>query len=146
MSHATESPCAPAATPEPLSILIVEADDLARSLLARALLRRFPGALVQQCAQSDTAAFAAGLPHLTALLVGAPRRGGRELVAQLRAANAHVPIVVLATELAASEATEAGGTCVMDAQQWIRVPDVVATIARLRVRHEDSAEVEFRTG
>jgi ActR/RegA family two-component response regulator len=127
-------------------VLIVDEDDVRRSLLSRAFMRRFPTALVQQCGQLGTACFAVTNPHLTTAIVGgaAGSSSPLQVVAEMRAANAEVPILFVSRNATMRRAAlEAGASHVIQADNWLRVPDIVATIVRWSIRHSDTDEVEL---
>lgn len=130
----------------PLSVLIVDGKDVMRSLVARAFMRRFRDALVQQCGDRDTAVYAASATRPTVIVAAVTTDGGSpgRLIHELRAADSAVPILALVESSdAEGRAIEAGASYVVHVQNWIRVPDVVATIRRLGLRHENMSEVEF---
>lgn len=128
----------------PVSILIFAEDDVLRSLVARALMRRFPGALLQQCGDGATARFASRQRGLTTIVAAPGRHSGTgETLQGLRECNATVPIILLSADMSRGEALACGASHVIDPQNWIRIPDMVGTITRLALRHEPDGETEF---
>ena len=129
----------------PFSLLIVDENELTRSLVVRALMRRFPHALVQQCAHEDVGCFAAHNAGLHVIVAGSAvgAESSLHLVRNLRAANAETPIVLLAHDIDSEAAHGAGATHLIEPENWIRVPDVIAAIDRWPVHLEAADQLVF---
>jgi hypothetical protein len=127
------------------TFLVVDDHDLTRSLVTRALLRRFPWSAVAQCRERLAAR------HLAqstwgGLVIGFADEAGPAfaLVTELRALQTAAAIVVLATGIDRPAAEQAGADVVIRREDWILVPEVLAGLFRARAAaEEESALLRF---
>src|SRR3954463_14258680 len=103
-------------------------DDIAenRYLLAKTLLRKFAGSLVQECEDSAPAVAAAQHDRLSAIVV---HRGadvdGLTMIRMLRQVNPSVPIIMVSGRESCPGAIEAGATAFLNYDAWLRIGSVV---------------------
>jgi DNA-binding NtrC family response regulator len=100
-----------------------------RFLLAKTLLRKFPGAIVQECEETVTAVAAARDDRLTAVVVHrAIDSDGLSLTAAIRGANPTVPIIIVSGQESCPGAIQAGANAFLNFEAWLRIGTVVADI------------------
>lgn len=108
-------------------------DDIAenRYLLAKTLLRKFSGSLVQECEDSAPAIAAAQHDRLSAIIV---HRGtdvdGLTMIRMIRQVNPVVPIVMVSGRESCPGAIEAGATAFLNYDAWLRIGTVVEDTIR----------------
>jgi DNA-binding LytR/AlgR family response regulator len=110
--------------------LIVNDDSADRFNLSATLLRCYPKALVQECADFNTAiTLVRRLPeeqHDTVVIARrTPGAAGRDLVAALRVAHRSVPIVWMGEPHETNLAQAAGATRFLDRYAWLLIGKVV---------------------
>ena len=109
--------------------LVVDDVDDNRFLLAKTLLRKFPGSIVQECSESGPAIIAAQHDRLSAAIV---HRGadvdGITLITMLRKVNAAVPIIMVSGRESCPGAIEAGANAFLNYDAWLRIGTVVADV------------------
>jgi CheY-like chemotaxis protein len=116
----------------PLSKFLV-VDDVAenRYLLAKTLLRKFAGSLVQECEDSTPAIAAAQQDRLSAIIVHrAVDVDGLTLIKLLRQVNPTIPIVMVSGRESCPGAIEAGATAFLNYDAWLRIGTVVEDTIR----------------
>src|SRR4051812_39021646 len=122
-------------TPLPKFLVV---DDIAenRYLLAKTLLRKFSGSLVQECEDSAPAIAAAQHDRLSAVII---HRGsdvdGLTMIRMIRRVNPAVPIIMVSGRESCPGAIEAGATAFLTYDAWLRIGTVV----------EDTIPTEKRT-
>ncbi len=107
--------------------LVIDDNPDSRFLLTKTLIRKFPTALLIECADTGTSLLAAENENPAAIVVH--RTGetpGLELIPKLRAANRRVPIVMVSGIDRTTEAMAAGATCFLNYDEWLRIGSVVA--------------------
>jgi CheY-like chemotaxis protein len=109
-----------------LKFLLVDNVAENRFLLATALLRKFPRAIIEECQHSAPALAAAAHEHPTAIAVHcADDMDGIDLVARLRRLNLTVPIILLSSRESCPEAITAGASMFLNHRAWLRLDTVV---------------------
>lgn len=107
--------------------LVIDFHAESRFLLVKTLLRKFPGALVQECEDADIAAQLAASARLTAIVAHRTfETTGAELVKQLRAVDARIPIVMVSGIDREAEMLAAGANAFLHYDEWLRIGTVVA--------------------
>lgn len=117
-------------TPLPKFLVV---DDVAenRYLLAKTLLRKFAGSLIQECEDSTPAIAAAQHDRLTAVIVHRSSDvDGLTLIAMLRRVNPAVPIIMVSGRESCPGAIEAGATAFLNYDAWLRIGTVVEDTIR----------------
>lgn len=112
-----------------LRFLIVDDNADSRFLLVKTLLRKFPGAVVQECQDADAATQIAAHEKPTAIV--AHRAGdvdGVTLVRFLRHVNPAVPIIMVSGIDRAQEALAAGATRFLNYDEWLRIGSLVGEL------------------
>jgi DNA-binding NtrC family response regulator len=100
-----------------------------RFLLAKTLLRKFPGAIVQECEETVTSITAARDDRLTAVVVHrAIDSDGVSLTAAIRSANPMVPIIIVSGQESCPGAIKAGANVFLNFEAWLRIGTVVADL------------------
>jgi DNA-binding NtrC family response regulator len=107
--------------------LIIDDNADSRFLLTKTLIRKFPTALLIECADTGTALIAAENEKPAAIVVHRTgETSGLDLIPLLRAANHRVPIVMVSGIDRTTEAMAAGATCFLNYDEWLRIGSVVA--------------------
>ncbi len=125
-----------------LKILIV--DDVAenRFLLAKTLLRKFPRAIIQECENSEAGIAAAKNDHLSVAVVHrAADLDGVRLIAQMRRANATLPLIMVSGRETCPEATLAGANTFLNYEAWLRIGTVVEEVLHTAAATPESVGV-----
>lgn len=108
------------------SFLVVDFHPESRYLLVKTLLRKFPGATIHECDDADRAT---ELVHFCALAAVVAHRtfdvSGADVVRRFRAADPHVPIIMVSGMDRAEAALEAGATSFLPYEEWLRIGSVV---------------------
>jgi DNA-binding response OmpR family regulator len=112
-------------------LLVVDLNADSRSLLERTLRRKFPDGTVLQCQEADEAvryvkdgAVDLIIAHRTFDLEGAP------LVRLLRNTNPALPIIMISGIGREEAALEAGATCFLQYDAWLRLPSVAEQLIK----------------
>src|SRR4051812_20503234 len=130
-------------TPLPKFLVV---DDIAenRYLLAKTLLRKFSGSLVQECEDSAPAIAAAQHDRLSAIIV---HRGadidGLTMIRLIRQVNPTVPIVMVSGRESCPGAIEAGATAFLNYDAWLRIGTVVEDTIRTEKRNARASHFPF---
>jgi DNA-binding NtrC family response regulator len=112
-------------TPLP-KFLVVDDVPENRHLLAKTLLQKFSGSLLQECEESTPALFAAQSDRLSAVVVHrAADVDGLTLITMLRRVNPSVPIIMVSGRESCPGAIEAGATAFLHDDSWLRIGVVV---------------------
>jgi DNA-binding NtrC family response regulator len=107
--------------------LIIDDNADSRFLLTKTLMRKFPTALVIECADTGTALVAAENENPAAIVVHrTSEMGGVQLIPLLRHANRKAPIVMVSGIDRTTEAIEAGANYFLNYDEWLRIGSVVA--------------------
>ncbi len=112
-------------TPLPKFLVV---DDVAenRYLLAKTLLQKFSGSLLQECEESTPALVATQCDRLTAVVVHrAADVDALTLIAMLRRVNPFVPIILVSGRESCPGAIEAGATAFLNYDSWLRIGTVI---------------------
>jgi CheY-like chemotaxis protein len=111
---------------EPPRFLVIDHYKDSRFLLVRCLLRKFPGAAIEEAEDGDRAIQLARQRDLAAIITHRTREYfGTELVAKLRAVNEQVPIVMVSGIERTAPAIAAGADRFMLYDEWLRVGTIV---------------------
>src|SRR5438105_4712126 len=123
--------------------LVVDHNADSRLLLTKPILRRFPGAIMQEC-ETMEAALAALQRTAIDTIVSHRVIGydGATTVQMLRRVNPHVPIVMVSGIDRAREAYAAGATVFVNFDAWLTMGAVVEQVLRER----PAAETASATG
>jgi CheY-like chemotaxis protein len=106
--------------------LVVDDVSENRYLIAKVLLQKFSGCLLQECEESAPALVAAQSDRLTAAVVHrASDVDGLTLIALLRRVNPSVPIIMVSGRESCPGAIEAGANAFLNYESWLRVGTVV---------------------
>jgi DNA-binding NarL/FixJ family response regulator len=112
--------------PAPHQFLVIDFHRESRYLLVKTLQRKFPDAVIHEADDATRAVeltrsgqLSAVITHRTFDVTGA------ELVKQLRAADASVPIVMVSGMDRAADALGAGATSFLPYDEWLRIGSVV---------------------
>lgn len=106
--------------------LVIDDNADSRFLLTKTLMRKFPAALVIECANTDTSLLAAEYERPAAIIVHRTNEtGGLQLIPQLRRANGKAPIVMVSGIDRTAEAIEAGASYFLNYDEWLRIGSVV---------------------
>jgi DNA-binding NtrC family response regulator len=113
----------------PQKFLIIDDNADSRFLLAKTLLRKFPAAVLVECADEDTATTITATERLSAVVVHRSASvPGLELLPLLRRANAAVPIVLVSGIDRADAARAAGATKFLLYDEWLMLGSVVEAL------------------
>lgn len=123
--------------PERLHFLVVDHHKDSRFLLVKSLLRKFPGALIDEAEEGDPAIAQARNPALSVIITHRTREYyGTELVAKFREANPRVPIVMVSGIERTGPALAAGADRFMLYDEWLRIGTLVKELlAQGRLPH-----------
>ncbi len=122
----------------PISFLIVDDNSDGRFLLAKTLLRCFPRSGVQECVDIEAAVVFAKKMHPAAIVVHrAGGLDGLESIRRLREANPHAPIVYVSGYDHTEEAKQAGASCYLNYDAWLRIGTVVADLLPNHIAPEE---------
>jgi DNA-binding NtrC family response regulator len=106
--------------------LVVDDNPDSRFLLTKTLMRKFPTALVIECADTGTALLAAENENPAGIVVHrTSEMGGLQLIPLLRHANRKAPIVMVSGIDRTAEAIEAGANYFLNYDEWLRIGSVV---------------------
>lgn len=106
--------------------LVVDDVSENRFLICKTLLRKFPGAIIQECQESTAAVIAVQTERLTAAIVHrASDMDGIALISMLRKASATLPIVMVSGRETCPEALQVGANVFLNYDAWLRVGTVV---------------------
>jgi CheY-like chemotaxis protein len=106
--------------------LVVDHHKDSRFLLVKCLLRKFPGARIDEAEEGDPAIEIARGTGLSAIVTHRTREYfGTELVEKLRAANDRVPIVMVSGIERTIPALAAGADRFMLYDEWLRIGTLV---------------------
>jgi len=109
--------------------LIIDDVEENRFLISKTLLRKFPGALVQECEETAPALAAAQHDRLAAIIVHrSTELSGPAVIAKLRRLNPSVPIVMVSGRESCPEAIEAGANAFLNYEAWLRIGTVVEDV------------------
>jgi len=112
-----------------LKFLVVDDNPDSRFLLVKTILRKFPGAALQETQEANTAiASAKSSPPDVAIVHRAADVDGLMLVRLLRRVNETLPIVLVSGIDRSREAAEAGANTFLNYDEWLRIGTVVATL------------------
>jgi DNA-binding NtrC family response regulator len=115
-------------TPVPTFLLVDDVDDN-RLLLSRTLLRKFGGARIVECIESEEAFAAVKARVPTAIIVHRTRDADAvQLVSELRKISAAVPIIVVSGREQCPEAITAGANAFLNYEAWLRIGTVVEEV------------------
>jgi DNA-binding NtrC family response regulator len=107
--------------------LVIDDNADSRFLLTKTLMRKFPAALVIECADTGTALIAAENEKPAGIVVHrTSEMGGLQLLPLLRQANRKAPIVMVSGIDRTAEAIEAGANYFLNYDEWLRLGSVVA--------------------
>jgi CheY-like chemotaxis protein len=113
----------------PARFLIVDDVDENRFLLAKTLLRKFPGSLITECDEATTALATIKADPPTALIVHRARDlDGLSLIRELRKLDRSTPIILVSGRESCPEAVETGATAFLNYEAWLRIGTVVEEI------------------
>jgi CheY-like chemotaxis protein len=113
----------------PAKFLIVDDVDENRFLLAKTLLRKFPGSLITECDDSATALATVKAEVPTAIVAHrAHDVDGLTLVRELRAVAPHAPIIMVSGRESCPEAIEAGATAFLNYEAWLRIGTIIQEV------------------
>lgn len=111
------------------NFLVIDDNADSRFLLVKTLLRKFPGAVVQECQESSVALRAARNPELSAIVAHrATDTDGVALIRALRQITASVPIVMVSGLDRSAAALKAGATVFLNYDEWLRIGTIVANL------------------
>src|SRR3954469_8176409 len=101
--------------------LIIDDNPDSRFLLAKTLLRKFPAALMIECADTGTALLAAENERPAAVVVHRTLdTGGSQPVPLLRQASPKLPIVMVSGIDRTTESIAAGASYFLNYDEWLR--------------------------
>jgi DNA-binding NtrC family response regulator len=113
--------------PPTQKFLIIDDNADSRFLLAKTLMRKFPAALMIECADTGTALLAAENDRPVAVIVHRTiDTSGLHLLPLLRQLNPRMPIVMVSGIDRTAEAIAAGATFFLNYDEWLRIGSVVA--------------------
>jgi DNA-binding response OmpR family regulator len=113
----------------PHKFLIIDDNPDSRFLLAKTLLRKFPAAVLVECADEDTATTVAATERLTAIVVHRSLSvSGLELIPLLRRANASVLIILVSGIDRRDAALAAGANSFLLYDEWLMLGNVVESM------------------
>jgi CheY-like chemotaxis protein len=113
--------------------LIVDDNADSRFLLVKTLLRKFPQAVLQETQDGDSAVAIVQSVDLDAVVVHrAAEIDGVGLVRLLRQVNSAIPIVMVSGIDRTRQSLEAGATCFLSYDAWLRIGSVVAELLAAR--------------
>jgi DNA-binding NarL/FixJ family response regulator len=108
------------------AFLVIDFHSESRYLLAKTLLRKFPGASIRELDDAGEAVAAARAGGLAAIVTHRTFDvEGVDLVRQLREVDPHVPIVMVSGMDRAEAALAAGATSFLPYDEWLRLGSVV---------------------
>lgn len=106
--------------------LVVDFHAESRFLLARTLLRKFPGAIIHECDDAEAAVAIIRRCPLAAIITHRTfEHAGADLVHQFRAVDPNVPIVMVSGIDRERSALDAGATSFLHYDEWLRIGSVV---------------------
>jgi len=121
--------------------LVVDHNADSRLLLTKPILRRFPGAIMQECETMEASLAALQRTSVDAIVshrvIG---YDGATTVQMFRRVNSHVPIVMVSGIDRAREAYAAGANVFVNFDAWLTMGAVVEQILRERATPEAAAE------
>jgi DNA-binding NarL/FixJ family response regulator len=113
------------------NFVVIDFHHESRYLLVKTLRRKFPEAVIHE---SDDAAKAIEIARAVNLAAIITHRTfdieGIELVRRLRDADPDVPIIMVSGIDRGTQAVEAGATCFLDYDSWLRIGSIVETHMR----------------
>lgn len=113
----------------PLSFLVIDHNRDSRFLLVTCVLRKFPGAVIQEAEEGESAIEMARRRDLAAIITHRTREYfGTELVTKLREANPEVPIVMVSGIERTIPALKAGADRFLLYDEWLRIGSVVKNL------------------
>jgi CheY-like chemotaxis protein len=113
-------------TAAPLHFLVVDHHKDSRFLLVKSLLRKFPGARIEEAEDGETALQIARDHTLVAIITHRTREYfGTELVEKFRELNGRVPIVMVSGIERTAPALAAGADRFMLYDEWLRIGTIV---------------------
>lgn len=123
--------------------LVIDFHRESRYLLVKTLQRKFPDAVIHEAEDASHAVELTRTGHLSAVVTHRTfDLVGVELVKQLRAADARVPIVMVSGIDRASDAVAAGATSFLPYEEWLRIGSVV----EVHMATRDALEPDPKTG
>jgi DNA-binding response OmpR family regulator len=109
--------------------LVVDDNPDARFLLVKALLRKFPGAVIDECHSTATAIETGRIKTLSAIVAHrSTETAGADLVRKLREQNGRVPIVMVSGMDRKDAALAAGADEFLHYDQWFKIGAVVEAL------------------
>jgi CheY-like chemotaxis protein len=123
--------------------LIVDDNSDSRFLLAKTLLRKFPGAQMLECQTSERAVaiLSRDKPHAV-VAHRSQETDGQTLIRMLRAVDATVPIVMVSGIDRREAARVAGANAFLHYDEWLRIGTVVAELLRTAAASPDAESVD----
>lgn len=124
-----------------LRFLVIDDNADSRMLLAKTLIRRFPESVVLECQNGDTALRIAATETLDAIVAHRTfDYDGETLIALLRRANAHVPLIMVSGYDRSERARAAGATSFLHYDAWLQIGTVVAEAMDAARTRTDAAD------
>lgn len=123
--------------------LIVDDNSDSRFLLAKTLLRKFPGAQMLECQTSEKAVaiLSREKPHAV-VAHRTQETDGQTLIRSLRAADLTVPIVMVSGIDRREAARLAGANAFLHYDEWLRIGTVVAELLRAAAASPDAEGID----
>ena len=128
------------AASQPPVFVVVDHNADTRFLLVKCLHRKFPGAVIHEAADGETALALAGRSDLAGIVSHRTTEMlGVELVRAFRALNAAIPIVMVSGIERGAEALAAGADAFLLFDEWLRVGTVVQDLMARRAGAGESS-------
>lgn len=122
------------------TFIVIDFHAESRFLLVKTLRRKFPEAVVHESDDAKKAVEIARAGNLAAIITHRTFEvSGIELVAQLRAADPAVPIIMVSGIDREADALSAGATAFLHYDQWLRIGSLVEEELRKREKSAASA-------
>ena len=127
--------------PSPRKFLIVDDNADSRFLLVKTLLRKFPGAVLQETQDGDSALAHIRSDELDAIIVHrAAEIDGLTLIRLMREVNPTLPIVMVSGLDRTKSAIEAGANAFLSYDAWLRIGTVVSELLASQAANPASPE------
>ncbi|MEY4939265.1 MAG: hypothetical protein RIQ93_1000 [Verrucomicrobiota bacterium] len=109
--------------------LLVDENSESRFLLARTLARKFADAVILECHTAEEGFQLARTENVSAIVCHRTiDLSGAELVRGFRAMRPGLPIMLVSGRDRKSEAAEAGATCFLPYDEWLRIGSVMKSM------------------
>lgn len=113
----------------PRKILLIDDHPDNRALLARTLVRKFPGVAIRECQELETTVNAAADEKFDAIILHRSNDADAvSLLKAIRVVNEHVPIVVVSGVDRSEVVLRAGANGFLNFDEWLRIGSVVENL------------------